>query len=134
MDIFLKANPGLSSRFDKTLRFNDYTPAELEAISLSMLDDAGYKLSAKATGILHHAMTDIYTKRDKYFGNARYVRKVILEIIKNQNLRISSTFADDRKKNQLNFIQPEDLSTLAQVKESEMIHKKTIGFRSGDYK
>ena len=48
MENFLKANPGLSSRFDKTLKFNDYSPAQLEAIALKMLDDEGYKLAAKA--------------------------------------------------------------------------------------
>ena len=29
MEAFLKANPGLSSRFDKVLRFEDYSPEEL---------------------------------------------------------------------------------------------------------
>ncbi len=134
MDVFLKANPGLSSRFDKTLRFNDYSPSELEAISISMLDDEGYKLSPKASVILHQVMTDMYHKRDKYFGNARSARKIVLEIIKNQNLRVSAIPTDDRKKNQANIIQLEDMSTITHLKESELIHKKTIGFRSGDYK
>ncbi|MGB4840312.1 MAG: AAA family ATPase [Saprospiraceae bacterium] len=133
MDVFLKANPGLNSRFDKTLKFNDYTPEELEAICLSMIDNEGYKLSLKATGLLHQIMTDMYLKRDKYFGNAREVRKIILEVIKNQNLRVSSTPMQERKKNQSNIIQSEDLSTISQIKESELIHKKTIGFRSRDY-
>ncbi|MBK8518722.1 MAG: AAA family ATPase [Saprospiraceae bacterium] len=133
MDVFLKANPGLNSRFDKTLKFYDYTPEELEAICLSMIDNEGYKLSLKATGLLHQIMTDMYLKRDKYFGNAREVRKIILEVIKNQNLRVSSTPMQERKKNQSNIIQSEDLSTISQIKESELIHKKTIGFRSRDY-
>jgi SpoVK/Ycf46/Vps4 family AAA+-type ATPase len=132
MDTFLKANPGLSSRFDRTLRFNDYSPNELRAICLSMLDEKGYKLAPKAAMLLDQMMVDIHQKRDKYFGNARDVRKIVLEIIKNQNLRVSAIKPEVRKKSQTNIIQQEDMSTIAQLKESELITKKTIGFRNGD--
>jgi SpoVK/Ycf46/Vps4 family AAA+-type ATPase len=132
MEVFLKANPGLSSRFDKTLRFVDYSPAELEEIAISMIAEDGYKLSSKAAGLLNNIMTDLYSKRDKYFGNARTVRKIILEIIKNQNIRISNIPVSDRKKGQFNTILPEDFSTVGGIQEAEIIIKKTIGFRSGD--
>ena len=132
MEVFLKANPGLSSRFDKTLRFIDYSPSELEEIAVSMIEEEGYKLSSKAAGLLNNIMTDLYSKRDKYFGNARTVRKIILEIIKNQNLRISNIPVSERKKGQFNNILPEDFSTVGGIQEAEIIIKKTIGFRSGD--
>lgn len=132
MEVFLKANPGLSSRFDKTLRFIDYSPSELEEIAISMIESEGYRLSPKAMGLLNGIMKDLYTKRDKYFGNARTVRKIILEVIKNQNLRISAVALSERKKGQFNLILPEDLSTIAGIQEAEIIHKKTIGFRSAD--
>jgi SpoVK/Ycf46/Vps4 family AAA+-type ATPase len=132
MEIFLKANPGLSSRFDKTLRFNDYTPAELEAIAVSMLDKEGYKLSVKSSGTLHHIMLDMHAKRDKYFGNARDVRKIVFDIIKYQNLRVSSLPRDERRKGKINMVLPEDLTSALTLKETELIPKKTIGFRSAD--
>ena len=132
MEVFLKANPGLSSRFDKTLRFIDYSPSELEEIAISMIESEGYRLSPKAMGLLNGIMKDLYIKRDKYFGNARTVRKIILEVIKNQNLRISAVALSERKKGQFNLILPEDLSTIAGIQEAEIIHKKTIGFRSAD--
>lgn len=94
----MKANPGLSSRFDKTLRFIDYSPSELEEIAISMIESEGYRLSPKAMGLLNGIMKDLYIKRDKYFGNARTVRKIILEVIKNQNLRISAVALSERKK------------------------------------
>jgi len=132
MESFLKANPGLSSRFDKTLRFADYSPTELEDIGLSMMEKQGYKLSPKAKGLMHTLMVEMYNKRDKYFGNARDVRKIILELIKSQNLRYSTIPTKDRKKSQLNVIFPEDFGNIHKIKDSENIQKKTIGFRSRD--
>jgi SpoVK/Ycf46/Vps4 family AAA+-type ATPase len=132
MEVFLKANPGLSSRFDKTLRFIDYSPSELEEIAISMFESEGYKLSPKTIDLVSGIMKDLYNKRDKYFGNARTVRKIILEVIKNQNLRISAIAVAERKKRQFNLILPEDLATVAGTQEAEIIHKKTIGFRSAD--
>jgi hypothetical protein len=109
----------LSSRFDKTLKFKDYSPAELESIGHSMLKDEGYSLSPGARDALHNVLKDMYHKRDKYFGNARDVRKIILEIIKNQNLKLASKPQNVRKKNQQFIIQEEDLSTLTQIREAE---------------
>ena len=132
MEVFLKANPGLSSRFDKTLKFKDYTTTELESIGHSMLTDEGYQLSQKAKDVLHTVLKDMYHKRDKYFGNARDVRKIIQEIIKNQNLRLASMPQNVRKKTIHFTILPDDLSTLTQIREAEVTDKKTIGFRSRD--
>jgi SpoVK/Ycf46/Vps4 family AAA+-type ATPase len=133
MEVFLKANPGLSSRFDKTLRFNDYSPLELYDIAEKMTNDEGYKLSAKAKSLLTVITQDMYDKRDKYFGNARAVRKIILEMIKNQNLRIAAIPFGERRKGANNLILPEDFQTLKNTQESENIHKKTIGFRSREH-
>jgi hypothetical protein len=38
----------------------------------------------------------LYQKRDKFFGNARTVRKVVQQAIKNQNLRMASIPKDQR--------------------------------------
>lgn len=130
METFLKANPGLSSRFDKTLRFMDYTPDELQQIAIGMLQTDGYKLTPKAMVLLSAVMQDIYDKRDKFFGNARTVRKIVTEVVKNQNLRFAAIGAAERKKG--NLIQPEDFATVADIREAELMPKKTIGFRKAD--
>ena len=132
MEVFLKANPGLSSRFDKTLKFNDYTPSELLKIAIKMIEDEGYKLAPKTLSMINMVTQDLYDKRDKYFGNARTVRKIILEIIKNQNLRSSAIPAGDRKKSQFHLILPEDLVSVKSMQESDTIDKKSIGFRKKD--
>ena len=132
METFLKANPGLSSRFDKTLQFHDYTPEQLQLIAIKMIENEGYKVSLKSLPLLEQILKDLYTKRDKYFGNARTVRKIILDIIKNQNLRFSSIPSSDRKKNQYHLISPEDIANISTTHDSELMPKKTIGFRSSD--
>ncbi|MBK9257624.1 MAG: AAA family ATPase [Saprospiraceae bacterium] len=131
MDIFLKANPGLQSRFDKVLKFEDYTPSQLEEIALKMFRDQGFKLANKALEFLKEYLLDIYKTRDKYFGNARAVRKVVHEAIKNQNLRLSDIPFQDRKKASSLMITYEDLFPISAQQNDETIKKKTIGFRSG---
>jgi SpoVK/Ycf46/Vps4 family AAA+-type ATPase len=89
MDNFLKANPGLASRFDKMLRFEDYTPDELLEIALYMFRQEEYRVAEDAREYLGRYLSFLYEYRDKYFGNARTVRQVVMEAIKNQNLRVS---------------------------------------------
>ncbi len=132
METFLKANPGLNSRFDKTLKFEDYTPQQLEDIAIKMFDDEGYKISGKPLAALQTYMLAIFQKRDKFFGNARTVRKLVMDIIKNQNLRIADTPLSERKKNMINAISVEDVLGSAKSSENEQIQKKVIGFRSAD--
>lgn len=132
METFLKANPGLNSRFDKTLKFEDYTPQQLEDIAIKMFDDEGYKISGKPLVALQTHMLAIFQKRDKFFGNARTVRKLVMDVIKNQNLRIADMPLSERKKNMINAISVEDVLGSAKSSENEQIQKKVIGFRSAD--
>lgn len=39
MEHFLKSNPGLNSRFDRILKFEDYTTQELMDIAIKMFGD-----------------------------------------------------------------------------------------------
>lgn len=94
MEAFLKANPGLASRFDKILRFEDYSPEELLEIALHMFQQENYRVDERAREHLGKYLTFLYDLRDRYFGNARAVRQVVLEAIKNQNLRLAQRPAD----------------------------------------
>ena len=131
MDTFLKANPGLSSRFDKTLRFDDYSSAQLHKIALKMIRDEGYKIQGKADQLLQNFLNDLYIVRDKYFGNARTVRKIVFELIKNQNLRVKSINPEHRKKSDLQGINAEDVQLVQKhYADDTKSMRQSIGYRS----
>lgn len=129
METFLKANPGLKSRFDKTLIFKDYLPSELTEIAINMFEIEGYKVHNKAKEALLDFLTDLFNKRDKYFGNARKVRQMVQDIIKTQNLRCAALLNDKGKKVNYNLILREDLTSVTKSQDISDIQKTTIGFK-----
>ncbi len=129
MENFLKANPGLSSRFDKILKFEDYSPEELFQIALMMFSEKSLVPSPEAEEHLHQYLQVIYDYRDKYFGNARTVRNLVQEVIKTQNLRIASLDPRERKSTSLNLLTLEDVAAFSPEGKGQLFDKKTIGFR-----
>ena len=128
MEKFLKANPGLSSRFDKTFHFEDYSESQLFKIAKKMVSDHGMRMTSKAGKELQALLTELYRSRDKYFGNARTVRKLILELIKHQNLRYSKLPAEKRiRQNELQ-ITHEDVLNLEIFEDDKAFQKTGIGF------
>ncbi len=124
MDVFLKANPGLRSRFDKVLKFEDYSPKELFAIASSMIDQNGYRLQQPAKDYLYDQLVELHESRNKYFGNAREVRKIVLDIIKNQNLRL----AQQEVQKPDNLIIVDDMKQISAHSDSDIFTRESIGF------
>lgn len=90
MDTFLKMNPGLKSRFDVFLHFEDYNVDELVAIGQSFFEQKGYKASSDAIALFRDIMTEEHDAKDQQFGNARRVRAYVEAIIHAQNVRIAN--------------------------------------------
>ena len=132
MESFLKANPGLSSRFDKILKFDDYEPQELYRIALLMFSEEQIIPTPEAEEYLQEYLTYTYKFRDKYFGNARSVRSIVLEAIKAHNLRLAALSPEDRDKNPPNILTLEDVKGLKMDKSDFLFNKKSIGFRRSD--
>jgi len=129
MEAFLKANPGLSSRFDKILRFDDYLPQDLQQIAVQMLQSENLSVTAEASDHLGKYLSFIYDYRDKYFGNARTVRSIVQEAVKQHHLRIASLPAEERALVPLNELSLEDVSSFKLDKSGFIFNKKNIGFQ-----
>ena len=89
MDEFLKMNPGLKSRFDFYLHFEDFSVEELVQISDFLLSEKGYKMSSEGKELLINKLSEEFNNKDQMFGNARRVRVYVNEIIRQQNLRLA---------------------------------------------
>lgn len=129
MDRFLKANPGLNSRFDRILKFEDYKPEELMQIALKMIKESNYNINKDAIEHLNKYLQLVFDLRDRYFGNARTVRTVVEEIIKQQNLRLSSLPKAKRNAKSLKTINLSDVKCLSLEKDQFNISSKKIGFK-----
>lgn len=88
MQDFIKSNPGLTSRFNKFIHFEDYSPAELLEIFKSMSKKAGYSLSSTAETLVADILTTRYEQRSEDFANARDVRNLFEKIIVHQATRL----------------------------------------------
>mgnify|MGYP000888581397 CR=1 FL=1 len=129
MEQFLKANPGLNSRFDKVLKFEDYEPEDLSRIAHIMLAEQNLVPTPEAEAHLKDYLNFVYEYRDKYFGNARTVRGVVQEAVKNQHLRLAALPAEERDATSINILTLEDVAGFRTDKSDAVFTKKTIGFR-----
>jgi hypothetical protein len=86
MQEFLDANPGLRSRFPKTIAFPDYSTDELVQIFESLGNKAHYKLDDEARGKVRAWLDAI--PRAKGFGNGRLARNLFEEAVARQASRI----------------------------------------------
>ena len=96
MNVFIEANPGLMSRFDKQFTFKDYSAEELLLIAKMMLDKEELRLDEEAEKHLILYIDKLIQGKHKYFGNARTMRKIINEAIKRQNLRMADIPNENR--------------------------------------
>lgn len=129
MEAFLKANPGLSSRFDKVLKFDDYSANELFKIALVMLEEKGIVPAPEAEEHLQNYYAFLYEYRDKFFGNARIVRQSVIEAVKNQNLRLAALTPDERENVSSNILILEDVAGFKLDTSGFIFNRKGIGFR-----
>jgi Cdc6-like AAA superfamily ATPase len=86
MATFINANPGLSSRFPKTIKFPDYSTDELVAIFQGMGKSATYVLTADGEARLREFFEA--QPRDKGFGNGRLARNLFEAAVARQASRI----------------------------------------------
>lgn len=129
MNTFLTSNPGLNSRFDKKLHFEDYNADDMIKIALINLKREELIATQEAQDYLYNYFNELYKNRDKFFGNARTVRQTIDEAVKNQNLRMANIASAQRNEQD---IQTLSLDDVAEFKYQGNTLKKQLGFRLGN--
>jgi Holliday junction resolvasome RuvABC ATP-dependent DNA helicase subunit len=84
---FIDANPGLKSRFTRTISFPDYTDDELVAIFLALGEKSQYTCSDDALARVRHFVSA--EPRTRGFGNARFVRNLFETAVAHQAQRVA---------------------------------------------
>ena len=92
MERFLATNPGLPSRFTKTVRFESYTPRELVAITQDLARRDGLRIAAKADP----PMAEFFARAagTPGFGNARTARTLLERAREAQATRLAPELGD----------------------------------------
>lgn len=121
---FVSSNPGLQSRFNDYLSFDDYTPAELVEIFSYFCQQYDYHVTESATEKIRALFQSAYDTRDKMFGNARLARNVFERAIENLSNRVVNL--DDTK---LSTIEASDIPEPSEVNGIGGLHA-ALGFSS----
>jgi SpoVK/Ycf46/Vps4 family AAA+-type ATPase len=90
MEEFINSNPGLRSRFNKFIHFEDYDDAQLLQIFKGFCKKTDFKLTADAERALVEVFKTLMASRDETFGNARTARNLFEMTISKQANRIVS--------------------------------------------
>jgi hypothetical protein len=106
---FVSTNPGLASRFSRTLTFEDYSVDELVRIVQSQAADHEYHLGPGAVDKLRDYFESI--DRDEGFGNGRFARGVFQHMTEQHAQRVAELAAPTTE--QLTELGPEDLPDVA---------------------
>ena len=125
---FIETNPGLSSRISREIKFFDYTIDQLIAILELMINKRHYQLTDDCKMVLLHHFSEVVNCNN--FGNARYVRKLVDEIIFCQAQRVIEgnkiQLEDENFLNQITLIDINKAIVALEAKSSKSI--SLIGF------
>ncbi|MER6347222.1 right-handed parallel beta-helix repeat-containing protein [Streptomyces sp. NPDC001595] len=105
MERFLSVNPGVASRFSRTITFTDYGPEELLRIVEQQAEEHEYRLAAGAAEALLKYFTAL--PKGPAFGNGRTARQTFEAMVERHASRVAQ-FAEPST-DDLTLLFPEDL-------------------------
>ena len=108
MKQFIESNPGLKSRFNKFIHFDDYTAGEMYDIFNSLCLKNAYNVTEAASDIIKKHFVALCENHDNSFANARTARNLFESVISKQASRIASE--SDKTDEILSTITEEDVS------------------------
>lgn len=106
MNKFFESNPGLKSRFNTFIEFEDYSPNELDKILISMCKNNDYTLADEAKEKIHLFFEQQTLSKDENFANGRLVRNLYDDLVMNHARRVINVENPDR--HELSTIKVED--------------------------
>ncbi|MFF6870080.1 right-handed parallel beta-helix repeat-containing protein [Streptomyces sp. NPDC012450] len=108
MERFLTVNPGVASRFSRTITFGDYEPEELLRIVGQQADEHEYRLAPGTDG----ALLAYFAKLPKgpAFGNGRTARQTFESMVERHAGRVAAL--DEPSTDDLTLLYPDDLPAL----------------------
>lgn len=107
MKEFLNMNPGLESRFNHRVLFDDYSIQELVQIFSKYCYDSRMECGNEILEIVSHIMRDLKQKQGERFGNGRSVRNIFEQCLINQAVRLEQNNSYDQS--QINKLLVSDL-------------------------
>ncbi|TQE39936.1 AAA family ATPase [Streptomyces ipomoeae] len=105
MEVFVRSNPGLASRFNRTLLFEDYGSAELVSIVEHQAAQHQYELGPDT----REALTARFDAmpRDRGFGNGRTARQLFQAMTEHQAYRVAEL--PEASESDVMTLKPEDI-------------------------
>ena len=88
MKKFFDSNPGLKSRFNTFIEFEDYSVDELDDILVGMCVNNDYELSEDAKACAHSYLNNKVEPKEDNFANGRMVRNLYEDLVMNHARRV----------------------------------------------
>lgn len=88
MQAFFESNPGLRSRFNTFIEFDDYCTEEMIEILDSMCQANDYQLDDKLKDMLKEHFEEIINQKDESFANGRLARNLYDDLIMKHAKRV----------------------------------------------
>jgi len=127
MQGFLETNPGIKSRFDNNFLFEDFKEEELWEIAVNMYNNKGLTINDKAEAFLKKYIAFLFKNRDKFFGNARSIRKIVEKSTRNHELRMADIDKKQRTRKMMRTITLEDVKEFVPTRDKDL-KRQRLGF------
>lgn len=114
MEQFKASNPGLRSRFARTIHFKDYTPGELVQLICKFARDGQYIFENGFQRELLKVLRGKFKNPEfmATFSNGRYIRNVFEQLVMAQSQRLSKLDLEQLNQTDMITIKIEDLRTI----------------------
>lgn len=117
MKEFINSNPGLKSRFNQYINFEDYTPEQLLAIFELLCSKQNLSLDSECKEFALNYFDDLYKNRSDDYANGRDVRNYFEKVIKMRANRLNPIL-DTITLDEYRTVTISDLENAKQIKES----------------